>query len=272
MWPVKGVLLAALAAALAGQQTYRERVDVSRVLVDVRVMDGERPLTGLTGADFVVTIDGKPAPVDSVEWVAAEDTDNSLPAAALLAGTVPPPRGRWIVFFYQKKPDLSEVAGLIRVERDLSAFENIVRPDDRVAIVSFDTSLHLWLDFTSDVPRVRRVMEHDIVVSAPPRVDAGPPPSLAARLTPAVERSTDSVEKALRIVGAALEPLPGAKSIVLLGYGFTKAVFDRIAGAVAGHYVLLVVPPDDRKGERRIDVALVRRKGTLLARRRYLAQ
>jgi hypothetical protein len=53
---------------------------------------------------------------------------------------------------------------------------------------------------------------------------------------------------------------------------FTTAVFDRLAGALAGYYVLFVVPPDDQKGPRRVDVSLVRRKGTVVAKRAYLAE
>jgi hypothetical protein len=53
---------------------------------------------------------------------------------------------------------------------------------------------------------------------------------------------------------------------------FTRSIFDKLAGALAGYYALLVVPPDDRGGERRIDVRLVGRKGTVVAKRAYLAK
>jgi hypothetical protein len=42
--------------------------------------------------------------------------------------------------------------------------------------------------------------------------------------------------------------------------------------ALAGYYVLFVVPPDAQKGVRRIDVRLPHRKGTILSRRAYVAQ
>jgi len=330
---VNGWLIAVAAAGLAAQQTYRDRVDVPRVLVDVRVVDNAgKPVAGLTPADFSVRIDGKTAAVDTMEWVAAEDAA-SLTSAPSRPDVVPP-HGRWIVFLYQKKPDLSEVAGLMRIRRDLAAFAGVITSEDRSAVVSFDTQAHLWLDFTNDVPEMRRVLKHDIVVGSPPRLDPGPAPSLTGRL--AAFSSSNTIEQTLRLLGETLEPLPGAKSIIVLGYGmgtwipkfqsvdmdagypeaimrlqkarvsvfcvdittadyharqeglqsiasdtggfylqshiFTTAAFDRLAGVLAGHYVLLVEPPDQEKGARRLQVALTHRRATVIARRWYVAE
>ena len=87
---VNGWLIAVAAAGLAAQQTYRDRVDVPRVLVDVRVVDNAgKPVAGLTPADFSVRIDGKTAAVDTMEWVAAEDAA-SLTSAPSRPDVVPP--------------------------------------------------------------------------------------------------------------------------------------------------------------------------------------
>ena len=61
-------LLTATAGAASGQapgaKPFTERVDVHRVLLDVRVTDGVgEPIEELTKADFVVRIDGKPVAV-----------------------------------------------------------------------------------------------------------------------------------------------------------------------------------------------------------------
>ncbi len=53
---------------------------------------------------------------------------------------------------------------------------------------------------------------------------------------------------------------------------FTTAVFDRVAGALAGYYALLVVPPDARKGERQVEITLLRQKGMVIGKHAYLAQ
>jgi VWFA-related protein len=321
----------------AEQQPYRERVDVSRIVVDARVVDrAGRAIEGLTAPDFAVTIDGKPAAVDSIDWVPAPAIERiDAPPPAFAAG-VPWPRGRAIVLFYEKKSDLSEVAGLMRVRRDLASLRNIIAREDRVAIVSFDTRLHLWIDFTNDLSRIQQVLEHDIVVGSPPSLDPDSPGVLRARLPPTVQGAANTIEKSFRVLADALEPLPGRKSVIVLGYGagtwrprfgtvtmendylealaalqkarvsvfcidittadyhpreeglriiardtgglylrshiFTTAVFDRLAGALAGYYALLVIPPNERTGERRIGVRLARRKGTVLANHRYVVE
>jgi VWFA-related protein len=322
--------------ARTDQQPYRERVDVSRVLIDARVLDGSgKPITGLTAADFAVRIDGHAATIETVDWAsAALETPGATVATTSPAAA--PSDGRWIVFLYQKHPGLSDIGGLMRLRKDLAAFAGTLSAEDHVAVLSFDTSLHFWLDFTSDLRRVREVLEHDILTRGPPRVVATGVPSLTARLSPEAARATYTIEKSLRLLGDALSPLPGAKTIVVLGYGmgtwvprlgmvqaepdyadtyfslqkarvsvfcvdmtkadyhprqeglrmiaedtggfylqshvFTTAAFDRIAGALAGYYVLFVVPPDARKGTRQIDVTLVRRKGTVVAKRAYVAE
>jgi len=41
-------------------------------------------------------------------------------------------------------------------------------PSDRAAVVSFDTHLRLWQDFTSDAARLRRVLTHDLLLEEEP--------------------------------------------------------------------------------------------------------
>jgi hypothetical protein len=53
-------------------------------------------------------------------------------------------------------------------------------------------------------------------------VQASAFPSLVARLDPAKVRRSYSIEGALRLIGEALEDLPGAKSVVLVGHGFGR--------------------------------------------------
>src|SRR5438067_4275919 len=162
-----------LKTAVGGaQQTYRERVNVSRVLIDVRVTDDSaKPITDLTAADFSVKIDGKAAALDTIEWISADHG----PGFELQSGTssiaTPTRRGRWIVFLYEKKPDISEVEGLMRLRSGLAGFARMITDDDHVAVLSFDTSLHYWLDFTNDIGRVRRVLEHDLLLGSAPRVE-----------------------------------------------------------------------------------------------------
>ncbi len=63
-----------LAAQEPTEKPFGAEVEVSRILTEVRVVDrsGE-PVQGLTADDFRVTIDGRPAAVESVLWVPPPD-------------------------------------------------------------------------------------------------------------------------------------------------------------------------------------------------------
>ncbi len=348
MWVLAAWTATAQSAApgvVAGQSErtpFQERVDVARILVDVRVLDDSgQPVADLTTTDFAATIDGKAAVIDTVEWVAGDSGAAAQRPGTIASQPVPnssraPSGGRWIVLLYQKHSDLSDVEGMMRLRRDFAAFAKVLRGTDHVAVLSFDTRLRLWVDFTNDVSLVTRVLNHEIFVKSPPVIAPGTFPSLAASTPTAVMARTHSVEESLKQIGDALAPLPGAKSIVILGFGmgtwvpamgwvemapdygstllalqrarvsvfsvdvtradyhareeglrliaedtggfymnthiFTTAALDHVAGALAGYYALFVVPPDVRKGTRRIEIRLSGRKRTILSRRVYVAQ
>jgi hypothetical protein len=83
----------------------------------------------------------------------------------------------------------------------------------------------MWTDFTDDVDRVRALLKQDLLLRRPPPVIASEGPSLLARLDLSSSKAAGDFEDSLRMIGEALQPLPGAKSVVLLGHGFGR--FDR---------------------------------------------
>jgi VWFA-related protein len=332
------VITAQPGAPSAAQQrpTYTERVEVSRVLIDARVVDAAgNAIPGLGPDDFVVKIDGKPARVETVQWIerewSLEDERQPLDAASIDIAEAPR-QGRLIVFIFQKSMEPSRIVGFMRMLIETREFVDLFTPRDRVAVLSFDSSLRIWLDFTSNLERVKRVVQQGILFGRPTAIQESPFPSLLARLTPAIARRTYSIEDALLLVGEALEPLPGAKSVVLVGHGFgrlgpmgvmmennygeasaalqrarasvfcldvtqadyhsleaglrtvaadtggffvrthifSSAAMKRLAGVLAGEYVLFVVAPDTKKGIHRVAVELKGRKGTVLARNAYI--
>ncbi len=318
-------LLASAVAVVQVQQVPRvqERVDVSRVLIDVRVVDGRgMPVRGLAPSDFHVRLGGKPARVESAHWVGAlpalpaekapPDEPQPLPEVA-----PPEARGRLIVLLFQKDLEPSRIFGLMRMLIETRQFLDSLGPDDRVAVLSFDSHLRIWLDFTTNIDKVRHVLERGILFERPTRVEPVTPPSLMATLDVVRARRAYSIETALALLGQALEPLPGAKSVVYVGHGFGRimgsavypepsysearralqaaraSVFcldvtdadehtleaglqmtandtggfferthihagraiERLAGALAGHYVLfLETPPDARGRELEVEV------------------
>ncbi len=312
---------------------YTERVDVTRVLVDARVMDAQgQPILGLQPADFNVRIDGEPARVESAQWIAGGAVDGEgvpIEALEVSASTeaLPPP-GRLIVFLFQKDLEPSRIVGFMRLLIETREFLESFQPSDRVAVASFDSHLKVWVDFTSEFARVRRILERGILFEKPGVVEPTGVPSLVQRLSQAKGRKTYSMEKALLAIADALEPLAGSKSLVLVGHGwgrlsgsslyfdreygpaveafqagrvtvfsldtteadyhtleaglmsvaeetggfferthlFSRRAMNRLTGALAGHYVLFVEKPFGEKGYHRIEVDLVHRKGTVMAK------
>lgn len=339
MWhPALAVaLLTAIAGSSSGQtpgaKPFTERVDVHRVLLDVRVTDGlGQPLEALTKADFVVRIDGKPAPVESAAWVTGalrSGETAAAPAGLPVDMTTSTIEGRLVVLLIQKDmEEPSRIVGLMRLLIAARPFFAAFTPRDRLAVLSFDSRLRIWSDFTNDLDRVRALLQHDILMRQPSALVESDAPSLVAGLGARQADAAATMEEALVLVGRALERLPGAKSVIILGHGFGRfgsggvtlapdydearrslraaraSVFcldvtqadyhsleaglqrvaedtggfferthlfparalDRLAGTLAGHYVLMVERPPVRKGRHRVDVSVPRRSATVLVR------
>ena len=153
-----------LAQTPAPQQPgYVERVEVARVVVDVRVTDAARqPVPDLGVQHFRVRIDGQPVRVETARW---ENGQVDLPPEGDLGAerVEPTTSGRLIVFFFQKSFEASRMTGLMRMLPRADEFLSRLDPSDCVAVVSFDSHLRRWLDFTQDASRLRRVLDHDLL-------------------------------------------------------------------------------------------------------------
>jgi VWFA-related protein len=320
----------------AQQPRYAERVDVERVLVDVRVVDhAGQPVLGLGAEDFRVKIGGKPAAVQSITWVGGPGSNDiavSRQAAHVPDSSEGDAPGRLIVFLFQKDLEPSRIVGLMRMLVEAQGFLDGLTPYDRVAILSFDSHLKIWNDFTDDRDRLLRVLKHGILFEDPLPVPAASAISLLTRLGAANARKTYTIEKALHVIADALHDLPGSKSLVLVGHGFGRlgwtgvsmehgysearsalvaartSVFSldvtnadyhsleaglqlvsrqtggffvrthvfveqamrRLAGALAGYYVLFVERPDVGRGAHRIEVDLIQGNASVLARETFV--
>lgn len=224
------VALALLAWSLvvaAAQAPFIERVDVSRVLIDARVLDDHgKAVPALGPEDFIVDIDGNRVPVESVEWIEGGERDAEDVVADADEDTARAVTrqsdGRLIVVLVQKDLEPKRVTGLMVMLKLIEPLMQQIRPADRVALLSFDSRLRVWTDFTNDVEHVRSLLQKDLLMRFPPPVIASEGPSLLARFDIDSRARTADFEKSLQMIGEALEPLPGAKSVVLLGYGFGR--------------------------------------------------
>ena len=218
--------LVAIPLLLAQQDPPRfvDRVDVARVLIDVRAIDGRgQPLTGLTADNFGVRIDGRPARVESAQWVTGvlAAREEALPPTAATAGVSPPAvQGRLVVFLFQKSLERTRITGFMRMLLRLRGFTDAFTPHDRLAVLSFDSRLRLWADFTADTAAVQRILERNILFGGPPPPSESVWPSLREAVAMQQTERVWTIEAALHAVAVALEPLPGAKTVVLVGHGF----------------------------------------------------
>jgi VWFA-related protein len=219
-------LAGSVVAIDAGQQPprYAESVDVASVLIDVRALDANgSAIVGLGPSDFSVKIDGQIARVQSSAWIgggpAPLSEAVSMPAAGGGAGRTVAIPGRLIVLLFQRSLANAHARGLIRTVDQSRALVRGLGPSDRVAILTFETSLEIWTDFTSDEAALDRILRRGLLFEKPPRVHASPAPSLVNRLDPRTARRTYTIERAFELIANALAPLPGAKTIAFFGHG-----------------------------------------------------
>jgi VWFA-related protein len=221
--------LVLLAVPLAAQ--VQEQITVERILVDTRVTDDRgNPITGLKASDFRVRVDGKPASVESVEWIpetAAARELASIDAAIADVNTSldqPSPRGRLLIFFYQTDfaRNSARIAGQMQQVVSADDWLDWLDPEDRVALFSFDSHLKFRLDFTNNKDHIKDAMEQAMLTDEPPPPRIVPMPALAKRLDREEMRKAATPEAALIIVANALRPIPGPKSIILFGWGLGK--------------------------------------------------
>lgn len=219
------VLLAILVPGAAPQDVrLRETVTVESVVVDARVVDARgRPILGLGPHDFRVKVDGREVELQSATWVpgAAATPEEARPAAVAAGIPVAPP-GRLILLVFQKDLHPSRTPGLLQMLRRAREMADGFGPDDRVAVASFDSHLRLWLDFTTDRARLRRVLEHSILFQRHPVLNVEDFPSLAEHFDRGRARKAATLETALLVLADALRPLPGTKSLALFGWGMGR--------------------------------------------------
>jgi VWFA-related protein len=227
---VRRLLLLLLMSSSASAQL-QEKITVERIIVDARVTDSRGdPILGLTLADFKVRIDGKPAAVESVDWIpetaaARELADVDRPQPEINTSTaVPPPRGRLLIFLFQTDfaRESSRVGGHMQLVTQADDYIDWLEPDDRVAVFSYDSHLKFRLDFTDDRHRIYDAMQHSLLIDDPPPPPVVPMPSLASHLDRDAMRDAKNFEQALIILANALRPIPGTKSLILFGWGMGR--------------------------------------------------
>jgi VWFA-related protein len=159
--------LAGFFAALLAAQTFRERVDVELVRVELLAMDGHgRSVANLRPSEIRVTVDGTPVSFESFEAPSLlPDLPTAPPrpaptletAAAVPAPASLPAARRSYSLAILVDETSSEQSNRQAVLRDLFQFlEAPLAPDVEVLLMRFDGALRVECPWTSDLERLRR--------------------------------------------------------------------------------------------------------------------
>ena len=223
------VVCMAVAFSTAAQETtppFGTVVEVKRILTEVRVVhhDGS-PILGLGPGDFKVKISGERAEVRSVLWIssATEALEESAGAPGGKPSTAHPthePEGRLIVVLFQTDfgTNPSRTIGLVRMAPRASEFVSGLGPNDKVAVLHFESHLELRTDFTDDYSAIAEMLNATEVLRGRMEPPAAAGPSLAEHLDAEEAKDAADMARALELIGEALKPIPGTKSLVFFGY------------------------------------------------------
>jgi VWFA-related protein len=224
-----GMVWASSAAAQIPAPTpFGSVIEVSRILTEVRVVapNGE-PVLGLGPQDFQVKIDGEPAEVETATWVPAAPNQAGGADAVVSrsgGGVTPQPEGRLLVLLFQVDRAFhpSRTSGLMRMTPQAAAFVDRLGPGDRVATLVFRSHLQLRSDFTDDLDRVAELLTPTEILEGRSQPPTASGPFLADSLDPDEARDAADLATALLLIGRALQPIQGPKSLVLFGYGLGR--------------------------------------------------
>lgn len=215
----------------ATSRPVHETILVERILIDARVSQGNGdPILGLKASDFRVRVDNKPAPVESVTWIpesaaARELAGIDAPLAEVNESMdVPAPRGRLMILFYQTDfaRERVRVLGQMQMNQQIDRLLEMLEPEDRIAVLSFDSHLKFRLDFSDDRHRLAAVINDAILANEPNRPPVVPMPSLASHLNEKDLKDAASPETAMIVLANALRPIPGPKSLIWIGWGIGR--------------------------------------------------
>lgn len=214
-----------------------DSIEVRRTLLEIRVVDGlGRPVEGLTPDDFTVRLGGRSARVEAVDRVVAEGYDRGRAEsvasssgdgrrglAAAFDPEISEPR-QLLVLFCQVSMLPSKVVGLYRLHDHLDEMLDGLPADIAAAVVAFDSHLKLHQDFTTDRVALKDAVDRcfGYTPAAFPEVPPEGTPSLARHLDVREARRAARAEDALALVAEALEPVPGEKAMVYIGWGLGR--------------------------------------------------
>ena len=295
---VAGILLTALAlgataqdAAQSGapdgaqdepQAEFGEELAVTEVLLDVLVTDANgNVVIGLGPEDFVVRDQGEVVDLTSASFYSNRRFVASSQAAerANVDTSIVPSDRVFILFFHDDRAANpgAFTRPTIDAMRYYSAWvRNDLLPNDWVAVVSYDSQIKVWQDFTKSKADIEAALARvlkggkDPGTAWPSRVpEEADGPSLLANLPlgKQLRKSSRKIYDALRLMADATSDIQGRKNLVFLSWGFGDTT------AYGGYYPdpryypsMIQALNDGNVAVYSIDLVSTTRQGTLLDR------
>lgn len=212
------------AAPLFAQQppTAAEKIDVNAVLIDAVVADARgNQVLGLDKNDFIVTENGVPQAVESVDYFTNRRLLNASESSApFKAERVH--EDRYLILFFDR-PDIGITSDLTLARAQVQKFlSEQMRPEDHVAVVGHDVRLKVFSDFTNDKEQVRRGLDAATTFSRGQLTPAANAPETSILRNVDASRmmnETGSVFDALAALSDSVRPIRARKDLILFSYG-----------------------------------------------------
>lgn len=217
------VTLLAAMPAFSQQPTFGERVDVNVVLIDAVVTDSRgNQILGLTEEDFVVTENGVPQTIDSIDYFTTRRLlDTPEENAPFQVERVH--EERYLIFFFDKPIGGELFERLVQARRAAAEFiDRDMGANDLVAIAGHDVRLKVYSDFTADKKQLKKALDEAA------RFGRGLSRSNSPEGKPSILRNlsksemmdrTGTVYEALEALADAVRPIRARKNLVLFSPG-----------------------------------------------------
>ena len=208
------------------QPAFGEKVEVSAVLIDAIVTDPQgNQILGLDKDDFLVSEDGTPKSLDSLDYYTSRRLLTSTEANAPFK-VEQLHEQRYVVFFFDK-PEGAQLFSRIALARSAvnNFLNNQMTDSDRVAIVGDDVRLKVYSDFTADKTQLRKALDQVARFSLglkDPQADNGSPSILRNIDRNAMVNKTGTTYEALTVLADALQPIRARKNLVLFSPGIRE--------------------------------------------------
>jgi VWFA-related protein len=218
------------------QETFAEELEVTEVLLDVLVTDGQgRVILGLDKGDFVVEEAGEPVEITGVTFYSSRELLSSPEDLERLGLSVDEvPEDRYFILFIQDQRGVGAEAPRL-LQRQVEAGQEArqwvreqMLPRDWMAVISYQMKLKVHQDFTRNLKEIDAAISRAIQGEDPGniwpsrRTDAEAEVSLLPGLPEGLDlrKETTTIEEGLELLARAAGAVRGRKILLFLGNGF----------------------------------------------------